>query len=54
MKNSLIKLLISVIAGVVLAVGWGVNVQEIGFLRFLGVWVIGSVLLTEISGKIDV
>jgi hypothetical protein len=49
MKNDifLTKIVLSVIAGLVLAVGFEVSLENIGFLQFVATWLIGANIVSE-------
>lgn len=45
---SFYRLSLSIIAGVILGLGWEVNINEVGFFQFMLVWIVGSLILTEV------
>ncbi len=48
MKETIKKSLVAILGGVVLTIGWGVDIDAIGLFRFVSVWAVGSLILTEL------
>lgn len=53
LKIVMIQLILIVFAGLILTLGWGVNFEQIGIVRFLVTWAIGAMILIVLIPYVD-